>query len=122
MKMSLAKLHLWLEEAVDDGWDLEATYQSESAYRHGKLRKADWVVSLNMRSTQEGAITIWAPDGLQIVPPQRYNMQSLIDGLRTCLYCGLSDVDTERVGFAGRSCKECLPEQRRNQEYAGWTR
>jgi len=51
--------------------------------------------------------------------PAVYDYEAMNKGVRTCLTCGVADVDTERVGFAGRVWK-CLPERKRSVERPGW--
>ena len=64
---------------------------------------------------------MWGPDGMQVVVPVIYDATKLIAGLRACLYCDAQDVPTQRVSFAGRCCATCFSEQKRIQEYPGWT-
>lgn len=65
-------------------------------------------------------VTIWGPDGLQIEVPETYDMDAIRAALRVCMYCHRTDIDTQRVGFAGRVCADCLPAQRKLQEFRGW--
>jgi hypothetical protein len=62
----------------------------------------------------------WAPDGLAVEPPAVYNFEELVRNSRTCEFCKAQNVDTQRVGFAGRCCAACLPDARKRIETKGW--
>ena len=68
----------------------------------------------------QAEVTVWGPDGLQIEVPKAYSMEAIRAALRICMYCHRNNIDTQRVGFAGRVCSDCLPEQRKQQEVRGW--
>lgn len=55
------------------------------------------------------SVHIWGPDRLAIFPPDVYDWETIKARVRTCNYCGASDVDTQRISFAGRSCAKCIP-------------
>ena len=69
----------------------------------------------------EADVSVWGPDDLAIHKvPDVYSWDALQAGLRTCGYCGAADVDTSRVGFAGRCCAACMPKVRPRVEFPGW--
>jgi hypothetical protein len=121
----------WREAAVADGWAIEPTYPgSEGTDRAAKLKRDGWVAMIltrtpvegdRWRDHYEGAVHVWGPDRMAVVPGAAYSWDRLRAGLRHCAYCNADDVDTQCVGFAGRTCSKCLPEQRRQQEFPGWT-
>ena len=93
----------FVADAVRDGWSIGPTYPGgEPQERAATL-------------TREG------PDGLAIRPPPFYDFSVIAAGVRHCEYCGADDVGTQRVGFAGRTCAACRPEQAKIQEYPGWS-
>jgi hypothetical protein len=115
------------EAAVADGWTIKPTYgEHEPVERAATLTRDGWHMSILAR-TGEGkwkytaSVHIWAPDGVAIIPPDTYDFEQIKAAERTCMNCKATDVDTCRVGFAGRCCEKCLPEMRRVHEYAGWT-
>lgn len=97
------------EHFTKDGWTMHVLSRDEGEERRGFYR-------------YHASVTIWAPDRLQIMPPDIYDWQAIQAGIRTCNYCHKTDVETERVGFAGRSCADCLPARRAISERPGWTR
>jgi hypothetical protein len=68
----------------------------------------------------DAGISIWGPDGLSVDHRKKYSWEHLQKELRRCQYCNKKDVETVRVGFAGRCCKTCLPELRKKIETPGW--
>jgi len=129
------------DAAIADGWHHEATYGSESEERACRLRRDGWQMQILTRSrgnyipdpkwpnhpsphgkyAYEAQVSVWGPDGMDVRPGAIYDWESLKAKLRICPNCGAKDVETERVGFAGRCCAKCLPEQRKQVEYPGWT-
>ncbi len=117
------------DAAAADGWSIAPTYgASESVERAASLERDGFKMMVMARTSGEGAkwryeakISIWGPDGLAIKPPNEYDFSAIAASLRRCNYCPATDVDTQRVGFAGRCCEACLPEQRKRVEYPGWT-
>lgn len=118
--------------AVSDGWKQEPTYPGhESIEQAASLERDGWKMHVICRPTElnrrhqtircSASIHIWGPDGLAVNVPLSYDWAELQDGLRACTVCKAVDVDTHRVGFAGRVCASCLPEQRRRIETPGWS-
>lgn len=121
-------------EAIKDGWTYEPTYGNHESWEsHCSLSKNDFKMSISTRTTEtsfilkkggkwkyEADIHIWGPDGLAIEPPKEYNMGEIIKGLKKCSWCETEDVETQRVAFANRVCKKCLPAAQKQLEYPGW--
>lgn len=111
----------WKAAAIADGWSHEPTYKNhEGEDRACSLKKQGWHASVISRIHQgrkcryEAAISVWGPDHLQIRVPNIYNWQELQDALKRCHHCGASPVDTFRIAFAGRGCKECADKANAN--------
>jgi len=98
----------WKSDALADRWSQEDDIRVKREGFTAQIR--------------HDSVFVWGSDGLVINPaPIIYSWDALIAGLRHCHHCGHSDVDTVRYSFAGRCCKACLPEMRREHEYPGWT-
>ena len=125
----LCAVQRWRDAAILDGWSSAQRYGNETIESACELTRDGFMCSILTRSNDRNRnkwsftakISIWGPDGLAIRPPATYSMEEIRAGLRTCFACGATDVDTQPVGFAGRVCEACLPEQRRIHEYPGWT-
>ena len=93
------------DAAIADGWWPDPKFGFDR----------DWFAkdgfSLCVGASEDAKPMIWGPDGLQIKPPAVYSFDAIKAGLRRCYYCAASDVDTVRVGFAGRACKACQPKE-----------
>lgn len=105
--------------AQADGWLPE--------FRSGWYTRDSFIIAVKAEETPKSPVgkyraevTIWGPDGLQIEVPEAYSMDTIRAALRVCMYCHRSDINTQRVGFSGRVCADCLPEQRKQQEFRGW--
>lgn len=120
----------WVAAAVADDWAIEPTYQTEPQESAATLDKNGFRAMVLMRDRgenhdrhyrYEAKVSAWGPDGLAISIPVKYDFALVEKAVRRCGQCGKDDVDTQRVGFAGRVCAECLPEARKKHEYPGWT-
>jgi len=117
----------WRDAAAADGWTIEPTYRTEDVSRAARGTKDGFVFTVLTR-TEVGSwkyqanVHLWGPDGMALVPPDRYDWQAIQSAVRKCNYCGAEDVAVERVGFAGRCCAACMPTVRPKVEYPGWTR
>jgi hypothetical protein len=117
------------DAATADGWSMRATYGSEPIERASTLTRDGYTMQVLTRDNSEkkgkwkheAQISIWGPDGLAINPPEIYDFAKLKSLTRHCNYCKTDDVDTQRVGFAGRCCAACLPAMRAKIETPGWT-
>ncbi len=121
------------QDAITDGWSARATYENhESIERACTLEKNGFTMMILSREgtgtvrqpgkwQYEALVSIWGNDGLAITPPAAYDWQAIVRGMRHCNNCGKDDVATQRYSFAGRCCKDCLPEMRKEREYPGWT-
>lgn len=123
---TIDKAIAWRIAALADGWSNEPTYQHEAIDRASTLRKDGFIAQIIARPEDKvfkpiGSIAIWGPDGLAIDIDNEYNWDKIQANLRLCMDCKRGDVETQRVGFAGRVCVECLPAARKRDEYAGWS-
>lgn len=122
VEAKLQEVRAFVLAACGDGWSLEPTYPgSESVDTACTLKREGYVMQVIARSPQQAHVSIWGPDRLAIRAPSTYDWEDLQDACRTCLECGARDVDTTRVGFAGRVCFTCLPEVQPRVEFPGWT-
>jgi hypothetical protein len=121
----------WVADAVADGWTIEPTYRTESIKRAATLTKDDYKALVLMRDDSHtpgsrfkytAQVSVWGPDGLAINVPREYDFALIEKAVRRCSECGVDDIDTQRVGFAGRVCAACLPAAQKKHEYPGWTR
>jgi hypothetical protein len=115
------------DAAVHDGWSIRPTYQSLPVESAATLEKDDFTMQiLTLENAGKfkcrASIYIWAPDRLQITPPETYDWKAITAGQSTCNQCGATAIETKRFSFAGRACKPCLPGMREKTEYDGWTR
>ena len=103
------------DAAVADGWFIEPTYgTSESVDHAARLQKDGYIMQVITRPPAErtngsASVHIWGPDGLAIATPNVYSFEELKKSTRRCQYCKAEDVQTDRVGFAGRACLTCAP-------------
>ena len=115
----------WKKAAIADGWNATPTYESESIESATKLEKDGFICTILTR-TNVGqwkyvvSINIWGPDKLVINPPTEYSWEKIINAISVCSYCYRKDVETQRVGFAGRCCADCIIVQREKIETVGW--
>jgi hypothetical protein len=139
----------WRDDAIADGWEHKATYDpQELESRACSLSKLVDVPGLRLyperRFTEglhdfraliitranendgkwkyEAGVSVWGPDGLALFPGEVYDMNFLIRGLKVCHFCHKEGVDTSRVGFASRCCRDCYPEAVKEAEYPGWNK
>lgn len=114
----------WREAAVADGWTAEPTYKHEPYERASRHTKEGFICTILARvndgGLHEASVSIWGPDRLVVKAPIVYDWQTIKDGLRRCGYCHATDVDTERVSFAGRCCAKCRPAVSAKLEQPGW--
>ena len=94
------------DDAIADGWTCTERYEGESIDSYYQLDKDGFLIAGCNRS-YEVKICGWGPDGLDIKTPSTYSMQAIQDAVHRCSFCGAEGVETVRVGFADRSCKEC---------------
>jgi hypothetical protein len=124
--VNINEVRAWVAAAVADGWTIEPTYgDHESVERAARLTRDGFVAQALMRDDLPpivgAALYLWGPDGLAILTPRTYSFDSLVAGLRVCSKCRARNVDTQRVGFAGRVCATCLPATQKVAEFPGWT-
>ena len=100
------------EAAIADGWQPKAG----SDYR---LLRDGFVMDAR-ESCAWDCIHIWGPDGLAIKVPSIYDWIAIQAGTKRCQFCKAKNVETQRVGFAGRCCAKCLPAKRAEIETPGW--
>jgi len=116
------------EAMVADGWSIKPSFDNESLERATDLEKEGFKCMILTRTgvcakyEYRVDINIWGPDGLAIIPPEFYDWEKITAGQRRCNYCGKENVETHRVGFAGRVCDECGATVAARVERPGWTR
>lgn len=113
----LRRAQEWKASAEADGWVFEPTYNSEPVDHAFRGTREGFTIQGLARPGKpdrlpSASIHIWGPDRLAIKAPIEYDMAKIRAGARTCGYCGAEDVDTIRVGFAGRCCHKCEPRVR----------
>lgn len=111
--------------AMEDGWSTEPGSPNETAFRYSHHTKDGYTMHIVTRLNDNpentwSSVSIWGPDDLCIQPPSVYDWGLIQERLRYCATCGTNDVDTFRYSFAGRACKDCLPELKRIHEFRGW--
>lgn len=127
-EQDLIRVAAFRDAAITDGWNARPTYKIEGQDRACTLERDGFTIMLISRAdaTREGkmlyfaSISIWGPDGLAIEPPTEYSFDEIRARVRWCSECGEKNVDTMRVGFAGRVCSKCLPAAKKKHEYPGW--
>lgn len=113
------------DAAVADGWKIKPTYGHEPQHSAATLERDGWHMSVLTRTDSKflvgpssvGSVSLWGPDKMHVKTPDAYSMEALKKGLRNCDHCERKNVDTFQVAFAGRCCAECLPEQKKIQEW-----
>lgn len=124
---ALAGVRQWRADAIASGWRHEPTYgDAESEERAMRLTgPAGWTVQTLAREHESGRaeamIYAWGPDGLAVDVPPLFDMRALEAATRSCSRCEATDVETQRVGFAGRVCAACIKDARKEVERPGWT-
>lgn len=114
---------IFRDAAIADGWAHKPTYNMEPESQACTLNRDGWHMSVYTREKNgryDTSITIWAPDGLVVNVPAAYDFDKIKAGIEYCGTCKTHGVKTTRVGFAGRVCFNCLPEQRAKIEVNGW--
>lgn len=123
-QLTLEQVRAWRDAAIADGWDATPTYETESIDRATRLRRDGWEAQVLTRDDSPQSISatvhLWGPDGLAVRTGIAYDFDKLKAGLRTCMACKATDVDTQRYSFAGRCCAACRPEMARRTEQPGW--
>lgn len=122
----LRDAHAFRDAAVEDGWDIRPTYNSEPEVRAASLSREGFKMQVISRSLKDmkfaysASVHIWGPDGLAVTVPDVYDWAAISGAVDKCLECG-AEGEVHRAGFAGRYCAKCLPEQKKAQEFPGWT-
>ncbi len=120
------EISAWRAAAIADGWTERASYQTESIERAATLERAGFKVQVILRMPAgtwkyEAKLSVWGPDGLVCMPPRIYDWAVIVARMKHCNYCESDDVETRRVGFAGRCCSTCMPSVRGRVERPGWS-
>lgn len=126
----LQAVYDFIDGAVADGWSIKPTYpNSEPVNRSATLEREGYKMLAVSRDNSlkdvgkwkfEAHISIWCPKGIAIEVPPYYNWEAIVANTRKCSRCQKTDVDTFVVGFANRSCADCLPAEKKRLEYPGW--
>lgn len=126
-KAQLSAVVAWREAAIADGWTAEPTYPNhEPVSSASSLKREGYLASILTREKDTGKwkfqckVNVWGPDRLAIKVPVVYDWALISTSQRRCNYCNANDIETHQVGFTGRACSACLPEQRKRQEFPGW--
>jgi hypothetical protein len=125
----------WIKAAVLDGWELSPLYPTTNGPGEGeetaaKLTIGGWVCHAIKRppghkGTKVGRIdiSVWDVEGISVHVPIPYpGLSELALLMKRCHWCHKVSDTTTRVGFASRSCSECLGKARKEVEYDGWTK
>ena len=116
----------YLECMLNDGWVNKNPDSTEPIENYARLIKDNFQASLVRRIIDSPkykysvGLSIWGPDGLCIGVPITYDWELIKSMTKYCTHCNKSNVDTFRFSFAGRCCKECLPELKKRFEKPGW--
>ena len=107
----------FIADAIADGWECKPRHEGESVESSAELTRDGFIISaLNRDGTSrlraDRSISCWGPDSLAVIMPEKYSLEAIVNGVNICSYCG-AEGETFRVGFAGRSCASCRPEQER---------
>ena len=111
---------------MNDHWKVDESYKDRPTEEMVKLNRGGFIALFVTRKHDvgkwkfEAAVSLWGPDGLVIVPPEKYNWKAIRRSITICGYCESKKAETFRVGFAGRCCSECLDRVRKKVEYPGW--
>lgn len=123
MEFALTKLRSW------DRWLESVNARLKESYFKGSTKKkyyevddskGVWVVHLLQYGDTE-VVYVWAPDGLQVIPPEEPSWEALKASLGICTRCRRAGAALSRAGFAGRWCDECRRKHLHEVEYPGWT-
>lgn len=100
------------DAAVADGWSIEPTYGHEPEAHAASLKRDGYhMMTVTRPESKNHSVHLWCPKGIAIKVPPAYDFEAIKAGTRVCAYCGATDADTVRVGFAGRACKTCQPKE-----------
>lgn len=109
----------WIEAAYTAGWSMRRTYDNEPIEQACTLERDGWKAMAFLRPNNV-SLSVWGPDGLAIALTKEYDEQRLQAALRICSRCGTEDVETVRLGFAGRVCAPCRVKHAPDVERPGW--
>lgn len=129
MEVQKWQLSEYIRSAKNDGWKFtressnpkQDWYEAEVVVIHVGQFKLLAYTNKYANDKTSSFLNLWGPDRLVVEPHLPYVRPSKED-LRICPVCGQAQVDTYQYSFAGRCCKDCLPEMRRMNEPEGWTR
>ena len=132
LSLTVDEAKQWMHDALNDGW------RNTTGHFNGTMKMLErdgWTAYVDldsvaldvgqathwkdMKRVKVGTVTIWGPDGLQILPWSIYNWDKIVEGLRICEECGKMG-ETVRLGFAGRVCPECRARLVDKVEFPGW--
>jgi hypothetical protein len=124
--LTIEEVEEYRDAMIEDGWTIVPTYGNESVESASKLDREDFTCRALTRRKADGRaifdLCIWGPDKLVVDYPIPYSFKEIKKNLRKCNYCKAPDVDTVRVGFAGRCCIPCRPRLAQQFEKPGWTK
>lgn len=110
---------------MNDGWVSKPRYNNEPIESYSEHHKEGFILTIGSRKKvgkwkYECDISIWGPDQLAVAPPLEYNWEEILERLTRCDICKETGIPVQRVAFANRVCKNCLPEARKKLESPGW--
>jgi hypothetical protein len=120
----------YLEELRQDGWEIKHQYEENDPFF--TATKEGFKIMIDCRLHPNATITptfskgilarihAWGPDEIAIEPPFPYEWLKFKEAVFICEFCGKKVDKTYRVGFANRSCANCLPKARQELEKSGW--
>lgn len=106
------------DAAIADGWVPKQTYPGgEPMESAASLERDGYKLMIftrdkptpNGKWKYQAEVNLWGPDRFAIKPPDVYDFVAITKNIRNCHYCKAADVETTRVGFAGRACTRCAP-------------
>jgi hypothetical protein len=115
-------------DAEADGWSFDPTYPTNEPVEHAFRGTREGFIIQGLARPGKvdllptGDIHAWGPDGISLTPmPIKYPGFDVFKALtRHCPECGANDVDTVRVAFANRCCRDCAPALKAKLEKPGW--
>lgn len=128
---SIQEVKEWTDAAIKDGWKSFPTYDHEPIEQAMRLVKGEYIASAIMRPANkkphwaikkdEASLHLWKDKGLTgIKPPFPYSMEAIKVNEKICDKCQKPSSELHHVGFANKSCNECLPTMKKELEYEGW--
>jgi len=123
MTLRIEKVAIWYQNALEDGWkeDEDKNKGSNGKWIYFGESPTNTQLVGHIDMGRVGNVMVWLEDGLQIAVPTTYtSVKELVHRKNMCMECLDMNVETQRVGFAGRYCNTCATELRPKIEERGW--